>query len=324
MVNTAGVLPRGELAETTEETIYAATDVNYLAPIFIAQEFFPHLAASRRLAAAVHVVLLHPRPVGLLALLLGQGGGGQPDPGAGRRVGRRRGPGELHQPRADRHADADARRSATSRPARCCPPTDGGPAVAGRAAVAPDRPRASTSAAPTLTRTATETQRPNGRGDGKAPGGCAAKTATWNRRISTVGRSKGSPPSTCVAISRAPPAHSCWSAPRPRRRRPGAPWSVRRSRLSSSPSARVYVSPAQARPDGTAYVGGLWPEQRAQNYVEVVESDLLAERCRTACTRTRPYTIDELTKQVEAPASWAIRRCCDCPGQGLQPRRSPG
>ena len=41
VVNTAGVLPRGELAETTEETIYAATDVNYLAPIFIAQEFFP-------------------------------------------------------------------------------------------------------------------------------------------------------------------------------------------------------------------------------------------------------------------------------------------
>ena len=47
VVNTAGVLPRGELAETSEETIYAATDVNYLAPIFIAQEFFPHLAASK-------------------------------------------------------------------------------------------------------------------------------------------------------------------------------------------------------------------------------------------------------------------------------------
>ena len=47
VVNTAGVLPRGELAEATEETIYAATEVNYLAPIFIAQEFFPHLAASR-------------------------------------------------------------------------------------------------------------------------------------------------------------------------------------------------------------------------------------------------------------------------------------
>ncbi len=46
VVNTAGVLPRGELADSTEETIYAATEVNYLAPVFIAQEFFPHLAAT--------------------------------------------------------------------------------------------------------------------------------------------------------------------------------------------------------------------------------------------------------------------------------------
>lgn len=47
VVNAAGVLPRGSLAEASEETIYHATAVNYLAPIFIAQEFFPHLAASR-------------------------------------------------------------------------------------------------------------------------------------------------------------------------------------------------------------------------------------------------------------------------------------
>jgi 2-C-methyl-D-erythritol 4-phosphate cytidylyltransferase len=47
VVNTAGVLPRGLLEETSEETIYAATEVNYLAPILIAQEFFPHLAATR-------------------------------------------------------------------------------------------------------------------------------------------------------------------------------------------------------------------------------------------------------------------------------------
>lgn len=46
VVNTAGVLPIGDLAETTEETIFAATEINYLAPIFIAQEFYPHLAAS--------------------------------------------------------------------------------------------------------------------------------------------------------------------------------------------------------------------------------------------------------------------------------------
>jgi 2-C-methyl-D-erythritol 4-phosphate cytidylyltransferase len=46
VVNTAGVLPRGSLAGTSEETIFQATDVNYLAPIFIAQEFFPHLAET--------------------------------------------------------------------------------------------------------------------------------------------------------------------------------------------------------------------------------------------------------------------------------------
>src|SRR6185295_11207567 len=46
VVNTAGVLVRGELADTSEETIYSSTDINYLAPIFVAQEFFPHLAAS--------------------------------------------------------------------------------------------------------------------------------------------------------------------------------------------------------------------------------------------------------------------------------------
>jgi 2-C-methyl-D-erythritol 4-phosphate cytidylyltransferase len=47
VVNTAGVLPRGQLSETTEETIYAATEINYLGPVFIAQEFFPHLAKTR-------------------------------------------------------------------------------------------------------------------------------------------------------------------------------------------------------------------------------------------------------------------------------------
>jgi 2-C-methyl-D-erythritol 4-phosphate cytidylyltransferase len=46
VVNTAGVLPIGDLADTTEETIFAATEINYLAPIFIAQEFYPHLAAA--------------------------------------------------------------------------------------------------------------------------------------------------------------------------------------------------------------------------------------------------------------------------------------
>jgi len=47
VVNTAGVLPRGLLTETSEETIYAATEVNYLAPILIAQEVFPLLARTK-------------------------------------------------------------------------------------------------------------------------------------------------------------------------------------------------------------------------------------------------------------------------------------
>jgi len=46
VVNTAGILPLGDLAETSEETIWSATEVNYLAPIWIAQEFYPHLAAA--------------------------------------------------------------------------------------------------------------------------------------------------------------------------------------------------------------------------------------------------------------------------------------
>ena len=46
VVNTAGVLPRGTLLETSEETMYAATEINYLAPLFIAQEFHPHLRES--------------------------------------------------------------------------------------------------------------------------------------------------------------------------------------------------------------------------------------------------------------------------------------
>jgi 2-C-methyl-D-erythritol 4-phosphate cytidylyltransferase len=47
VVNTAGVLPRGLLLETSEETVYAATEINYLAPVFIAQEFFSHLKETQ-------------------------------------------------------------------------------------------------------------------------------------------------------------------------------------------------------------------------------------------------------------------------------------
>ncbi|SEP22787.1 bifunctional cytidylyltransferase/SDR family oxidoreductase [Trujillonella endophytica] len=47
VVNCAGVLPRGELAATSEEDVHLATEVNYLAPIHIAQVFHPHLRKSR-------------------------------------------------------------------------------------------------------------------------------------------------------------------------------------------------------------------------------------------------------------------------------------
>jgi 2-C-methyl-D-erythritol 4-phosphate cytidylyltransferase len=47
VVVTAGVLPQGRLTEASEETVVNSTEVNYLAPIFIAQEFHPHLVQSR-------------------------------------------------------------------------------------------------------------------------------------------------------------------------------------------------------------------------------------------------------------------------------------
>jgi 2-C-methyl-D-erythritol 4-phosphate cytidylyltransferase len=47
VVNTAAVLPRGDLVDTSEETVYAATEINYLAPVLLAQEFFPHLRKTR-------------------------------------------------------------------------------------------------------------------------------------------------------------------------------------------------------------------------------------------------------------------------------------
>ena len=50
----------------------------------------PAPGGDRRLAAAVHLQLLHPRPQRLQPLLLGEGRDGQPHPGAGRRVGGRR------------------------------------------------------------------------------------------------------------------------------------------------------------------------------------------------------------------------------------------
>ena len=46
VVNTAGILPRGLLLDETDESVYQATEINYLAPIFIAQAFHSALRAS--------------------------------------------------------------------------------------------------------------------------------------------------------------------------------------------------------------------------------------------------------------------------------------
>ena len=107
VVNTAGVLVRGELAETSEETIYSSTDVNYLAPIFVAQEFFPASGCILRLNAAVHLVVLHAGPLGLFAVLLGKGSDSESHAGTGRRVGLLGRAGELCQPGAHRDTDAN-------------------------------------------------------------------------------------------------------------------------------------------------------------------------------------------------------------------------
>lgn len=47
VVNTAGVLPRGLLAESSDDTVYEATEINYLGPVFIAQEFYQPLKESQ-------------------------------------------------------------------------------------------------------------------------------------------------------------------------------------------------------------------------------------------------------------------------------------
>lgn len=47
VVNTAGVLPRGLLCNESDESIYQATEINYLGPIFIAQTFHDSLAESQ-------------------------------------------------------------------------------------------------------------------------------------------------------------------------------------------------------------------------------------------------------------------------------------
>lgn len=47
VVNTAGVLPRGALVDASDETIWSATEINYIAPVLIAQIFFPYLRETK-------------------------------------------------------------------------------------------------------------------------------------------------------------------------------------------------------------------------------------------------------------------------------------
>lgn len=46
VINTAGMLARAPLTETSDEDIWASTEINYIAPVLIAQTFHPHLAAT--------------------------------------------------------------------------------------------------------------------------------------------------------------------------------------------------------------------------------------------------------------------------------------
>ena len=83
VVNTAGILPGATRVETSEETVYAATEINYLAPVLLAQEFFPHLRRTGGSLLNFTSSLLHTGPQGLQPLLVGEGCRGQPDAGAG-------------------------------------------------------------------------------------------------------------------------------------------------------------------------------------------------------------------------------------------------
>jgi 2-C-methyl-D-erythritol 4-phosphate cytidylyltransferase len=47
VVNTAGVLPSGQLVDASEDLVLSSTEINYLAPIYIAQTFHPHLRRTQ-------------------------------------------------------------------------------------------------------------------------------------------------------------------------------------------------------------------------------------------------------------------------------------
>jgi ribitol-5-phosphate 2-dehydrogenase (NADP+) / D-ribitol-5-phosphate cytidylyltransferase len=46
VANAAAVLPTGALTDATDDVVHTSTDVNYLGPIYVAQESFPHLCRT--------------------------------------------------------------------------------------------------------------------------------------------------------------------------------------------------------------------------------------------------------------------------------------
>ena len=47
VVNAAGVLPRGHLVEASDDLVQSSTEINYLAPVYIAQIFYPYLRKTQ-------------------------------------------------------------------------------------------------------------------------------------------------------------------------------------------------------------------------------------------------------------------------------------
>ena len=121
VVNTAGVLRIGKLAETDNATIEEALNVNYLAPVQIARAVVQVPGGDQGPAAALHLQQLHPGPRRVQPVLLHQGRHGQPHPGARRRVGRATASGSTASTRSAPPPPCAPRPSARSRRARCSP-----------------------------------------------------------------------------------------------------------------------------------------------------------------------------------------------------------
>ena len=102
VVNTAGVLHMGKLAEIDDDDDRRDRGRELPRPRQHRPGRHPAPPRDAGPPAALHLQLLHPGPGRLQPLLLDQGRRGQPHPGARRRVGRGRRPGQLRQPGAHR------------------------------------------------------------------------------------------------------------------------------------------------------------------------------------------------------------------------------